>query len=1003
MIVVNYNYLTDKKFLFDLHSQKSRTVYAKVTALNMEEYPIGEIQGVIKDGSLNLDGTSSLRRTCSLSLVVPEIKYTDYHWSFNTKFFLEIGLLNEINSKYPSIIWIPQGVFLVSTFSQSLSANAYTINISGKDKMCLLNGEQGGTIHDLEVDFSVIDEYDKVNNVTVKRKLTLREIIYNLLLDYGHEKPENIVINDLDEYGLELLEYRGDEPIYFYSSVKSDPSQFSGEYVNLAYSKSSLSKFGLSNNKFKDLEELSASNSNVEKCYIGTDSYYKIKKSAKEYYQIKEIEYGMAAGYQVTNLTYAGDLVASLGNSITSILDKIKNMLAHFEYYYNVNGQFVFQRKRSFQNSTWNSITKNPIITEFADYDYEFNNSEFLQSISITPQLNSVKNDYSIWSTRTGVSGAEVPIHLRYAIDHKPQKYTSIKVTKDEVDAIPDYSGSKESQSSVTYSTSNYDWREIIYRMAKDYVLWAKYLPDFEYKVLSANINNGYLSGKTGYEPYYIDIYNFWRDLYDPDGEKKDFEFTNTKSLKSNTYAFGYIKESSKDSIKTYLKQSEEQINFDKYKVFKHGGMQNWLDTLNIYKETNKNYFIKRDSETCILKKLSNIQIKYLDWKTRENGYYTKTSSNGKINVFKKNKQLSELIFYIKQGKTYKKKNYSDIQTMTVSKVYYKENNEYKLVKDLLISLSTSFSLFYKSSNGTIYTAIDRNSDYVNANKLSVYYSSNIPWWQAYVSQSSFGTLYKEEDNTLENNNGLKKIQKDNNMEKIYLTSNGKLRKYFYTYQFNAYGNPKAQSKAKQNITYYKGIERYFNSDAAGDLKYWNKQVFQSPELLNFWFDFLDCHSSIEGDIDGDMDKYSVPAIGTRSFTTSAGDVADSVFYSQIPNIIFTTKPSNDPNRKQHQSQFVGYHFIYTTIATNELFQISSQKKSLQDVLDENLFKSSYCTENVNITMVPFYHFVPNTKLFITDKKTNISGIYEISRISFPFNHSGSSSLTTVKYVEQLY
>ena len=1001
MIVVNYNYLTDKKFLFNLHSQKSRTVYAKITALNMEEYPIGEIQGIIKDGSLNLDGASSVRRTCSLTLVVPEIKYTDYHWGFNTKFFLEIGLLNEINSKYPSIIWIPQGVFLVSTFSQSLSANSYTINISGKDKMCLLNGEQGGTIHDLEVDFSTIEEYDKVNNITVKRKLTLREIIYNLLLDYGHEKPENIIINDLDEYGLELLEYRGDEPIYFYSQGKTSPEQFSGEYVNLAYSKSSLSNFGFSGKKFKDLESLAENNSEVEKCYVGTDSYYKLYNSTnKKYYQVKEIEYGMAAGYQVTDLTYAGDLVASLGNSITSILDKIKNMLAHFEYYYNVSGQFVFQRKRSFQNSTWNSIVKNPIITEFTNYDYEFNNSEFLQSISITPQLNSVKNDYSIWSTRTGASGVEIPIHLRYAIDHKPQKYTSIEVTSTDVEAIPDYLGSIESQSSVTYSSDKYDWREIIYQMAKDYMLWAKYLPDFEYRVLKANVNNGYLSGKTGYEPYYIDMYSFWRDLYDPKGEKKDFEFTNTKTLKSNTYAFGYDKEIDNSKIQEYLRQDKESINFDKYKVFKYGGMQNWLDTLNIYKKTNKDYFIIRDNDICILRELAKVQMKYLDWEGRDNGYYAKNSSGRPTSIFKK--RLSELTFYVKQGSSYKKKKYNDILTMPVSKIYYKENKEYKLVKELFISLSTNFSLFYRGSNGKDYIALDRNSDYVNINKSSVFYDSNIPWWKAYQNLSSFGALYVEEDNTLENNNGLKKIKGNDNMKKIYLTSDEKLRKYFYSYQFNAYGAPKSQSKTKSNIVYYKGIERYFGSDA-GNLKYWNKQVFQSPELLNFWFDFLDCHSSIEGEIDGDMDKYSVPVIGTRSFTTSAGDVADSVFYSQIPNIIFTTKPSTNPEVKQHKNQFVGYHFIYTTIATNELFQISTQKKSLQDVLDENLFKSSYCTENVNITMVPFYHFVPNTKLFITDKKTNISGIYEISKISFPFNHSGSSSLTTVKYVEQLY
>jgi hypothetical protein len=40
----------------------------------------------------------------------------------------------------------------------------------------------------------------------------------------------------------------------------------------------------------------------------------------------------------MTDLTYAGDLIGKVGESITSILDKIRNMLVEFEYFYNTDG-----------------------------------------------------------------------------------------------------------------------------------------------------------------------------------------------------------------------------------------------------------------------------------------------------------------------------------------------------------------------------------------------------------------------------------------------------------------------------------------------------------------------------------------------------------------------------------------------------------------------------------------------------------------------------------------
>jgi hypothetical protein len=50
----------------------------------------------------------------------------------------------------------------------------------------------------------------------------------------------------------------------------------------------------------------------------------------------------MTCGYRLTDLTYVSDLVLNVGDGITSMLDKIVSMLGNFEYFYNLDGQFVF-------------------------------------------------------------------------------------------------------------------------------------------------------------------------------------------------------------------------------------------------------------------------------------------------------------------------------------------------------------------------------------------------------------------------------------------------------------------------------------------------------------------------------------------------------------------------------------------------------------------------------------------------------------------------------------
>jgi len=93
---------------------------------------------------------------------------------------------------------------------------------------------------------------------------------------------------------------------------------------------------------------------------------------------------------------------------------------------------------------------------------YVFNEGELVTAFNNNPNLLNLRNDYSIWGTRKSISGAEIPVHLRYAIDSKPLYYKSF----DGIEYI-----SKEMDSSFKPSGEYYrvDWREVIYQMAKDY------------------------------------------------------------------------------------------------------------------------------------------------------------------------------------------------------------------------------------------------------------------------------------------------------------------------------------------------------------------------------------------------------------------------------------------------------------------------------------------------------------------------------------------------------
>ena len=562
----------DENFLKQLHCQQNRVTHARVTALNLQELPLQAIEGYVTQGSINIDGASAVRRTCSLTIVAREDKFqfSDYYWGFNTKFKLEIGLENTINSNYPDIIWFPQGVFIITTFSVSRSINNLTITLQGKDKMCLLNGEVGGNVES-SVDFGKLEEIDQDGH-KVFHKIPIPEIIRNLLIHYGHEQYHNIIINDLDEYGLELLEYRGIKPLYlirrgsdnmdtFYTATYQGdmpcqilkPNDLFDESVNTE----SLTLDTLNDNiwgtTYDSLSEgLLGKSSMIANVVDFNNSIADYENDFEtEPYHVVRIKYGQTVGFRTTELVFAGDLIANIGESLTSVLDKIKNMLGEFEYFYDVQGRFVFQQKPSVYNRNWissyeagvgvvahNEEKEEQFLQKLAQSKsnvYNLGAMELITAFNNTPAIGNIKNDFSIWGQGTAITGGNMAIHLRYAIDKKPLRYTTITVEENNQELLnynQKYGVSVTPQKSVLFIASDKtdiiqtasgqliavycDWRELIYRMAKDYNKY-NFLTDFRQRLIDANADDElYTNGITHYEQYYRDIEGFWRNLYNP-------------------------------------------------------------------------------------------------------------------------------------------------------------------------------------------------------------------------------------------------------------------------------------------------------------------------------------------------------------------------------------------------------------------------------------------------------------------------------------------------------
>lgn len=382
----NYTYLRDLDFLKKIDEQKVKEQLVKITVLDWHENPIKEIQGEVISGSLNLTGSSNIRRTCSLTMVSKssEISFKDvnYYISLNKKISLEIGFINTTGEYFQNdIIWFPLGKFVIINPSISHSSGGTTISLQLKDKMCLLNGECGGVIP-ASVVLSEIEDVDKDGNMVVTRP-TIYQIIQEAVNHFGGEDLNKIIISDLDTRIKKVMKWTGSTPLYIIKTTENGTTQYEATTDEAA----------------------AAGQKNVQTYESGRD-----------------------IGYVYSDFTYPGDLVVDGGQSVCNILDSIKTVLGNYEYFYDIDGNFVFQEIKNFLNTTQAKVELDKLEQDNYLIDiakgksvYHFDDSKIITSYSNTPQYGMIKNDFVVWGVRESVDGIEMPIRYHLAIDYKPK------------------------------------------------------------------------------------------------------------------------------------------------------------------------------------------------------------------------------------------------------------------------------------------------------------------------------------------------------------------------------------------------------------------------------------------------------------------------------------------------------------------------------------------------------------------------------------------------------
>lgn len=476
--------LKNKELYEKLTKSRMKEIYVNIFILDDLERTEKSISGIVRTGNISVSADSLVRRVASLEVILSnrnnDLDNIEDYLKLNRKVSISIGQKNIKKDHSNPIIWYEQGVYVISSVSVNHSAEDLSVNLELEDKMALLNGDCGGELP-CSVTFHSYDQIQEDGSIKSYPQ-KIYDLIQGLIVYYGKENLANIIINDIPSELKNTVRYTGEGELYYNQNT---------------------SVFAKSSN------------------FLVYDGEWQSFRT------------GENVGYIFTDFVYPKELVSGIGDSVATILSNVSELLENYEFFYDVYGRFIFQEKKNYLNTSYqNTIIKdtnnnNLSVIDASNYKVDFsgddkynfdfsNNKELISSISSSPNISNIRNDFHIWGKKSygDKEQKDIAIHYHLAIKSKPvlTEHDVIYENDGESIRIPTF---KDPSSSIKKYTPS-DWRAELYLQGLE-ALSRQDRPDIFQQEIIDNFPS---------------IYNF---------QKKDFKFNILKNPTKLNYFIDFI------------------------------------------------------------------------------------------------------------------------------------------------------------------------------------------------------------------------------------------------------------------------------------------------------------------------------------------------------------------------------------------------------------------------------------------------------------------------------
>lgn len=187
---------------YNVATQNGRIIHTKINVLNFDFQIVGEISGVVLDGSTyNIDATSDIRRTCSISLIPKDRTFSvEYGAKIWMDKYVQIFIGIEDFKNNNEIVYSNLGLYLINNPEQVYDATNDTITINGIDLMAKITGLRNGYLEGVEYQIPV--------NSGIKQAMTSLINTECGFTKYSIDQPEPTILTPYElSFGLGSTAY----------------------------------------------------------------------------------------------------------------------------------------------------------------------------------------------------------------------------------------------------------------------------------------------------------------------------------------------------------------------------------------------------------------------------------------------------------------------------------------------------------------------------------------------------------------------------------------------------------------------------------------------------------------------------------------------------------------------------------------------------------------------------------------------------------------------------